>query len=436
MWPLLRPVQSDQQFHERGLPRPGWSDEGDGLAAIDVERNLLQRRLATPTDAGKRHRRNASCLEAVDGHRVLRARLRRQAQDGFEILQRDLGFAVDVDHISQFLQRSENEERIDEQREELPDGDPLREDQVQHQEQDRGPQQVDECALDEAQAAQVAHLLQFQLQDLGGGGVQPLDLLLRQAEALHQFDIAQRFGGGAGQRRRLAARCVFCTSLILRLSTELSPPSSGTVSRYAGATDQCTRQRVDHHEDHADQRGEDQIDRHVDQLLHVGSDLLQFAQRLAAALVFEQRVGQFQRVPDAVGIDARADLLGDQVDEVVLEILGDARDERDAHGRRQQHADAADELRAGVFAVSGGVGVDDVAEDQRVEQREHLIDGRQHERRGDQLPVIPQISVENAHLFTVRYPRPMSGIVVAITVMNCTFASSGRFAMYTTASAT
>src|SRR6185503_20184112 len=35
-----------------------------------------------------------------------------------------------------------------------------------------------------------------------------------------------------------------------------------------------------------------------------------------------------------------------------------------------------------------------------------------------------------------RYPRPMNGIFVAITVMNCTFASSGRLAMYTTARAT
>ena len=30
---------------------------------------------------------------------------------------------------------------------------------------------------------------------------------------------------------------------------------------------------------------------------------------------------------------------------------------------------------------------------------------------------------------TSRYPRPMNGILVAITVMNCTFASSGRLAM-------
>ena len=67
----------------------------------------------------------------------------------------------------------------------------------------RGPQQVDERALDEAQAAQVADLLQLQLQNLRGGGVQPVDLLLRQAEALHQFDVAQRFGGRPGQRRGL-----------------------------------------------------------------------------------------------------------------------------------------------------------------------------------------------------------------------------------------
>jgi len=37
---------------------------------------------------------------------------------------------------------------------------------------------------------------------------------------------------------------------------------------------------------------------------------------------------------------------------------------------------------------------------------------------------------------TLPYPRPMKGIVVAITVMNWTLASSGRLAIYTTASAT
>ena len=102
--------------------------------------------------------------------------------------------------------------------------------------------------------------------------------------------------------------------------------------------------RINHHEHQADQSGEHHVHRRGDEFLHVRSDFLQLAQRLAAALVFKQRVGQFERVPDAVGVDARAHLLRDQVDEVILEVLGHAGYERDAHRRAQQQADAADEL--------------------------------------------------------------------------------------------
>ena len=70
--------------------------------------------------------------------------------------------------LPELLQRSEDEERVDEQREELADGDRARVDQVEHQEHDAGAQQVHRRALDEAQAAQVADLLQLQLQDLAG----------------------------------------------------------------------------------------------------------------------------------------------------------------------------------------------------------------------------------------------------------------------------
>ncbi len=98
---------------------------------------------------------------------------------------------------------------------------------------------------------------------------------------------------------------------------------------------------VDDDEYQADQRGEDQVDRRGDQLLNVGPHLLQFAQGLAAALVFEERVGQFQGVAYAIGIDSRANLLCDQVDAVVLEVLGHARNERYEHRRRKQTADAA-----------------------------------------------------------------------------------------------
>ena len=45
--------------------------------------------------------------------------------------------------------------------------------------------------------------------------------------------------------------------------------------------------RIDHHEDHADHGGEQQVDCDGDQLLDIGTNLLQFAQRFAAALIFE-----------------------------------------------------------------------------------------------------------------------------------------------------
>jgi hypothetical protein len=42
------------------------------------------------------------------------------------------------------------------------------------------------------------------------------------------------------------------------------------------------------------------------------------------------------------------------------------------------------------------------------------------------VPIVTTVSYRRAR---ARYPLPMYGIFVAITVMNCTFASSGRLAM-------
>jgi hypothetical protein len=50
-------------------------------------------------------------------------------------------------------------------------------------------------------------------------------------------------------------------------------------------------------------------------------------------------------------------------------------------------------------------------------------------------PVIYHSGVLAPQLWKL-YPRPTKGILVAMMVMNWTLASSGRFAMYTTASAT
>ena len=101
-------------------------------------------------------------------------------------------------------------------------------------------------------------------------------------------------------------------------------------------------------------------------------------ERLAAALILEDLVRQRQGMPDAVRVDLRAEPLRDDVDEVVLEVLRDTRDERHADGGQQQDADASKELARGVFLVARRVLIDDVSKDQRVEQREDLVDGGEY----------------------------------------------------------
>ena len=66
---------------------------------------------------------------------------------------------------------------------------------------------------------------------------------------------------------------------------------------------------------------------------------------------------------DAVGVELRAQALRDDVDEVVLEVLGHARDERHADRGCQQQAHAAEELARRVLLELRGVVVDDVPED-------------------------------------------------------------------------
>ena len=91
--------------------------------------------------------------------------------------------------------------------------------------------------------------------------------------------------------------------------------------------------RVNHHEHQADERREHYVHHRRDEFLDVGPDLLQLAQSLAAPLVLEEGIGKLERVLDAVGVDAGADLLRDEVHEIILEILGHAGYERDTHGR-------------------------------------------------------------------------------------------------------
>src|SRR5579864_6738992 len=99
-----------------------------------------------------------------------------------------------------------------------------------------------------------------------------------------------------------------------------------------------------------------------------------------------------------VGVQLGPEPLRDQVDVVILEVLGGPRDKRHADSGGQQKADAAKELAGGVLGELRRVAVDDVAKDQRVEQGKHLVDRRQHQRERDQASVIPQVRIEELHL--------------------------------------
>src|SRR6185295_2410979 len=111
-------VEADEQLDEGRLARARGADEREGLAAFGREGDLRERR--------RRGRlvREADALEGerpklAQGQRVRRFRLDRNREHLLEHLERRLGLAVGVDHRAELLERAEDEERIDEEREEL-----------------------------------------------------------------------------------------------------------------------------------------------------------------------------------------------------------------------------------------------------------------------------------------------------------------------------
>ena len=173
--------------------------------------------------------------------------------------------------------------------------------------------------------------------------VEARDFLLPEPQALHQLDVAQRLGRRSGQRRRFRD-----DDLLDLFDAPAEHRAEHAEDRHRQEIDRRDQpvhaERVDHHEDDPDERREEHVDARRDQLLDVGAHLLQPAERLAAALVLEHRIRQLQRVPDAVRIQLRAQPLRDDVDVVVLEVLRDARDERDPDRGAEQQADAPEEL--------------------------------------------------------------------------------------------
>src|SRR5215472_13765146 len=141
--------------------------------------------------------------ETRQRNRPSRNRLKRGIENVFKVVQRDFRLTINVDDVTHFLKRTKYEERVDPQRKKLAHRDLSRENQVEHQSQNRGAQRIHRCSLNEAQAAQILHLLQLKTEDLSCRTIQALDFLLRQAEAFHEFNISQRLRSRTGQRRGL-----------------------------------------------------------------------------------------------------------------------------------------------------------------------------------------------------------------------------------------
>src|SRR5260370_23694555 len=214
--------------------------------------------------------------EFLNRLRIGRLRIARRVENLLKVLQRDFGFAINIDDVPQLLQRRKNEERINHQREKLPYGDLLPKNQIEHQKQNAGAQRVDGRPLDETQAAQVFHFLEFKLQNLSRDSVEPPHFLMRQAEALYQFNIAQRLGGGTRQRGG------FGNNGLLHLLDPLA-------QHRADNSEQLNRDQkrwsnrpmhpegVDHHQDDANKPNEQHITTSGNKPLHVAANLLQFA---------------------------------------------------------------------------------------------------------------------------------------------------------------
>src|SRR5882762_4701960 len=96
----------------------------------------------------------------------------------------------------------------------------------------------------------------------------------------------------------------FWTVLTLRLNRELRLPGNGPV--YLGGVDRNERQADQSREHHVHQQG--------DELLDIASYPLQLPQSFAAALILKQRVREIQRMSNAIGVDACANLLRDYID--------------------------------------------------------------------------------------------------------------------------
>ena len=211
--------------------------------------------------------------EFFNRFRIGGLRVTRSVEDLLKVLQRDFGLAINVDDVPQLLQRRENEKRINHEREKLPDCDLLPKNQIQHQKQNAGAECIDGRPLDETQAAQVLHFFEFELQNLFRDAIEPYHFLMREAEALHQFNIAQRL------RCRARQRSGFGNNGLLHLFDPLAKHRADNSEQW-NRNQKRRRDRpmhaegIDHHKNDADHRNKEHIDGSGNKSLDVAANFL------------------------------------------------------------------------------------------------------------------------------------------------------------------
>src|SRR5262249_35548440 len=149
--------------------------------------------------------------------------------------------------------------------------------------------------------SKVFHLLQLELQDLSGCVVEPFDFLLRQTEAFHKFDVTERFSRGARESGRFVDDH-FLDLLYLPAENRHQCSENRNGQEVYQCNEPVDSQRVDHHEQDAHKRDEENIDNRIGQPLDVGPDFLELSQSLSAALVLEYAVRQLERMADPIGV--------------------------------------------------------------------------------------------------------------------------------------
>src|SRR5258708_37825919 len=89
----------------------------------------------------------------------------------------------------------------------------------------------------------------------------------------------------------------------------------------------------------------------------------------------------------------------------MVKIVGEDEGGGNSTHRSEQQSYPRNDVRVRIIAIASRVGVDDVPENERIQQRKNLIDRRQDKSDDSELPQILKVPVESSHLSEAAVPR-------------------------------